>query len=63
MDSAWLPKGTEKIRAELDKDGIKNARYSRPDIGWTDAKGEMSKNCDKVVFDDGNGVKVILERK
>jgi len=63
MDSAWSPKGTEKIRAELDKDGIKNARYSRPDIGWTDAKGEMSKNCDKVVFDDGNGVKVILERK
>jgi hypothetical protein len=63
MDSAWSPKGTEKIRGELNKDGIKNARYSRPDIGWTDAKGEMSKNCDKVVFDDGNGVKVILERK
>jgi hypothetical protein len=63
MDSAWLPKGTEKIRAELDKDGIKNARYFRPDIGWTDAKSEMSKNCDKLVFDDGNGVKVILERK
>ena len=63
MDSAWSPKGTEKIRGELDKDGIKNARYSRPDIGWTDAKGEMSENCDKVVFDDGMGVKVILERK
>ncbi|MGA2462975.1 MAG: hypothetical protein ABSH06_01290 [Thermodesulfobacteriota bacterium] len=62
-DSGWTPKGTEKIRGELDKDGIKKVRYSRPDIGWTDAKGEMSKNCDKIVFDDGNGVKVILERK
>ena len=31
--------------------------------GWTDAKGEMSEGCDKIVFDTGIGVKVILERK
>ena len=24
VDSAWSPKGTEKMRGELDKDGIKN---------------------------------------
>ena len=63
MTSGWTPVGTEKIRGELNKDGIKKARYSRPDIGWTHAKGEMSKNCNKIVIDDGKGVKVILERK
>jgi hypothetical protein len=31
--------------------------------GWTDAKGEMSEGCDKIVFDTGIGVKVILKRK
>jgi hypothetical protein len=62
-DSAYSAKGTEKIRGELDKEGIKKARYSRPDAGWVDAKGEISKDCDKIVFDDGSGVKVIIERK
>jgi hypothetical protein len=61
--TGFTPAGTEKIRGELDKDGIKNARYSRPDIGWTDAKGEINENCNKVIFDDGKGVKVMLERK
>ena len=63
IDSAWSAKGTEKIRGELDKDGIKKAQYSVPTMGWKDAKGEMSKGCDKVVLDTGIGVKVILERK
>jgi len=58
------PPGTEKIRGELDKDGIKRVRYNRPDIDqWEDVKVEMSKNCDKIVFDDDKGVKGILERK
>ena len=58
------PAGTEKIRGELDKDGIKRVRYNRPDIDqWEDVKVEMSKNCDKIVFDDDKGVKGILERK
>jgi hypothetical protein len=63
IGTGFTPAGTEKIRGELDKDGIKNVRYYRPDIGWTDAKGEMSKNCNKMVCDDGKGVKTILERK
>jgi hypothetical protein len=63
MDSEYSPKGTEKIRGELDKDGIKKARYSRPDLGWIKAKGEIGKDCEKIVFDDDSGVKVILERK
>ncbi len=62
-DSAWSPKGTEKIRGELDKNGIKKAQYSIPSMGWADAKGEIGKNGDKIVFDTGQGVKVILERK
>jgi hypothetical protein len=61
--TGFTPAGTEKIRGELDKDGIKKARYSRPDLGWTDAKGELSKDCNKIVIDDGQGVKTILERK
>ena len=62
-DSAWAPKGTEKIRGELDKNGIKKAQYSIPSMGWADAKGEIGKNDDKIVFDTGQGVKAILERK
>jgi hypothetical protein len=30
--------------------------------GWADAKGEMSEDCDKIVFDVSNAVKVILEK-
>ena len=62
-DGAWSKKGTEKIKGELTKGGIKDARYSRPDLGWIDAKCEMSKNCDRIVCDDGQGVKTTLERK
>jgi hypothetical protein len=62
-DSAWSPKGTEKIRGEFDKNRIKNAQYSIPNMGWADAKGERSEDCNKIVFDTGIGVKVILERK
>ena len=62
-DGAWSKKGTEKIKGELNKGGIKDARYSRPDLGWIDAKCEISKNCDRIVCDDGQGVKTTLERK
>ncbi len=61
--SSFTLAGTERIRGELDKDGIKKTRYSRPDKGWVDAKGEISKDCNKLVIDDGDGVKAILERK
>ena len=61
--TGYSPAGTEKVRGELDKDGIKNIRYYRPDIDWQDAKGEISKDCNKIVIDDGQGVKTILERK
>jgi hypothetical protein len=60
--TSYTPAGTERIRGELDKDGIKNVWYNRPDIGWTDAKGEISEDCNKIVIDDGKGVKSILER-
>jgi hypothetical protein len=51
------------MRGELDKDGIKKAQYSLPNFGWTDAKGEMSEDCGKLVLDTGIGVKATLERK
>lgn len=63
VDSAFSSKGTEKMRGELDKDGIKNAQYSVPNKGWTDVKGEISDDCHKIVLDTGIGIKAILERK
>ena len=63
MTTGYIPASTEKIRGKLDKDGIKKVPLSRPDIGWIDAKGEISKDCDKIIFDDGNGLRIILERK
>ena len=43
--------------------GLKKAQYNIPGMGWADAKGEMSEDCNKIVFDTGQGVRVILERK
>jgi hypothetical protein len=63
MTTGYTSAGTEKIRGELDKNGIKKAQYSIPFSGWVDAKGEISEDGDKIVFDTGQGVKVILERK
>lgn len=62
-DSGWTPKGTEKLRGELDKDGIKKVQLTRPDKDWSDGKPEMSKDFDKIVIDDGDGLRMILERK
>jgi hypothetical protein len=66
--SGTEPAGTEKIRGELDKDGIKRAQYCipvarHPNLGWTNAKGEMSEDSNRIVLDTGTGVKLILERR
>jgi len=63
VDSALYKKGAEKMKGELDKNGIKNAQYHVPNMGWTDAKGQISDNCNQIVLDTGIGVKAILERK
>jgi hypothetical protein len=63
IDSEFSRAGTEKFTGELGEGGIKNAKYNRPDIGWTDARGKISKDCNRMVIDDGKGVELTLERK
>lgn len=63
ISTGFTPAGTEKIRGELDKDGIKKVQITRPDKDWSDGKVEMSKDCNKIVIDDSDGLKMTLERK
>ena len=63
ISTGFTPAGTEKIRGELDKDGIKKVQLTRPDKDWSDGKVEMSKDCNKIEIDDSDGLKMTLERK
>jgi hypothetical protein len=63
IDTGFTPAGTEKIRGELDKDRIKKVQLTRPDKDWSDGKAEMSKDCNKILIDDSDGLRIILERK
>jgi len=62
-DSMFTPKGTEKIRGVIDKNGLKNVERTRPDSDWSNAKAVMNKDCNKIEIDDGDALKIILERK
>ena len=61
-DGVWIPKGTERIRGEIDKDGMKKVQRTRPDSDWSDAKAVINKDCNKIEIDDGDGLKITLER-
>ena len=63
IDTGFTPAGTEKIRGELDRDGIKKLQLTRPDKDWSDGKVEMSRDCNKIIIDDSDGLKMTLERK
>jgi hypothetical protein len=63
ISTGFTPAGTEKIRGELDKNGIKKVQLTRPDKDWSDGKAEMSKDCNKILIDDSDGLRIILERK
>lgn len=63
IDTGFTPAGTEKIRGKLDKDGIKKVQLTRPDKDWSDGRVEMSKDCNKIIIDDSDGLKMTLERK
>ena len=61
-DSGFTPKGTEKIRGAIDRDGMKKVQRTRPDSDWADAKSVINKDCNKIEIDDGDALKIILER-
>jgi hypothetical protein len=68
IGTQYLPKGTELIKGELDKDGFKEVQmYISGDgimYSWDPCKKwEISENGNKIVFDDGDGVKFTLTRK
>ncbi|MGZ3635590.1 MAG: hypothetical protein ACXWMO_07925 [Syntrophales bacterium] len=63
IDTGFTPAGTEKIRGQLGKDGIKKVQLTRPDKDWSDGRVEMSKDCNKIIIDDSDGLKMTLERK
>ncbi len=54
--------GTEAIRGELDKDGIKKVQIMSG-FGPVDAKGKISDDGKKIVIDDGEKGRLILTRK
>ena len=67
IGTRWLPKGTELIKGELDRDGFKAVYNYIGDIdgtyGWEKCKWEISENGNKVVLDCGERVKATLTRK
>ncbi|UCF85726.1 MAG: hypothetical protein JSV50_08870 [Desulfobacteraceae bacterium] len=51
------PKGSEKLRGELDKSGFKKVRVITG-VGPIDLNGEILNNGNKMIFDDGTKIKL-----
>ncbi len=65
ISSEGVGKDVGNIRGELDRNGIKKAQVMTDDGFWSTCSGEifLSKDCNKMVLDDGRLIKVTLERK
>jgi hypothetical protein len=57
------PMGSEAIRGELDKSGLKKVRFILQQGGFLDAKGQISEDGNKLIFDDGEKLRVTYTRK
>jgi hypothetical protein len=62
IDDPWNKKGSESIRGELDKSGIKKATIMARS-GPIDAKGQISDDGNKIIVDDGYKARVTATRK
>jgi len=58
----WHKAGSEAIRGELDKDGIKKVQIMSG-MGPLDAKGKISENGNKIIIDNGEKARLTLIRK
>jgi hypothetical protein len=58
----WHSPGSESMRGELDKDGIKKVQLMSG-LGPLDAKGQISEDGNKIIIDDGEKARSILIRK
>jgi|GEM_PF-214627 len=58
----WMPPGSEAMRGELDKSGIKKVQLITP-IGTLDAKGQIGEDGNKMIIDDGEKTRATYTRK
>ena len=56
------PKGSEKLRGELEKNGFKKAQVITG-VGPIDTKGEILDNGNKFILDDGVKIRLTYTRK
>jgi hypothetical protein len=64
VDTGFTSAGAEKVRGELDRNGLKKAGINRVDAGWVNAKVQFDKKCrmNRLVIDDRTCLKVVLDR-
>ena len=62
LGSPRSPKGSEKLRGELDKIGFKRVQ-TITGAGPVDLNGEILNNGNKLILDDGTKIKLIYTRK
>ena len=64
-DSAFLSlrKGEESIRGELTKNGFKKVQVLTARGGYFDCTGKISEDGNKIIIDDGQVIRVTLNRK
>ena len=62
LGSPRSPKGTEKIKGELEKNGFKKAQ-ALTGAGLIDLQGKILENGDKIIFDDGEKLRIMLIRR
>jgi hypothetical protein len=62
IEQPWMPKGSEAIRGELDKNGFKKVQIISG-MGPLDAKGKISEDGNKMIIDDGEKARGTYTRK
>jgi hypothetical protein len=62
IDDPWNRKGSQSLQGELDKSGIKKVKILKAS-GSVEAKGQISKDGNKIIIDDGEGARLTLTRK
>ena len=62
LGSPRSPKGSEKLKGELEKNGFKKV-HTITGAGPIDLKGEILNNGNRVILDDGTKIRLMLIRK
>lgn len=62
INDPWNRKGSQSLQGELDKSGIKKVKILTAS-GPVEARGQISKDGNKIIIDDGEGARLTLTRK